>query len=192
MFKCLVFSALVFCQLSAFQNQALALEKIFLVRHAEKAEGWPKDSALSAMRPLSTAGVVRAERLAKYFSDLGISAVYASPTTRTLHTGLALATKSRVPLKADARSISQEQLPAFIEFLRHQHQNDQAVLIVGHSNTIPMILLALGATADCFPELGITEYPEGNFIEQYEGIWAVQMANSDCSGITRFELPKLD
>ncbi|MGH9361371.1 MAG: histidine phosphatase family protein, partial [Thermoanaerobaculia bacterium] len=63
---------------------AAALDAIYLVRHAEKAEGWPEeDRALDPFWPLSPAGIARAGALAPRLAAAGIAAVYTSRTVRT-------------------------------------------------------------------------------------------------------------
>ncbi|MGH7485373.1 MAG: histidine phosphatase family protein, partial [bacterium] len=65
-------------------SPAAALDVIFLVRHAEKADDWPAARDLDAFRPLTPAGAARAEALAVRLKGEGIAAIYSSRTTRTL------------------------------------------------------------------------------------------------------------
>lgn len=158
-----------------FSVPAGALDTIYLVRHAEKAEGWPPGRDLDAFWPLSAAGAVRAEFLASRLEMAGIAAVYASRTTRSLATGLPLANRLRVSLTADDASIKGEDMAGFLARLREKHPADRAVLVVGHSNTIPILLFRLGATADCQARLGIVETPAGPFVEGYDGLWRIDL-----------------
>ena len=61
-----------------------ALDTLYLVRHAEKADPWPGD--LDAFRPLNPAGEARAATLGNRLKNAGIAAAYTSRTTRTMET----------------------------------------------------------------------------------------------------------
>ena len=52
---------------------AAALDVIYLVRHAEKVDDWPAAPDLDAFRPLSAAGMARAEALAARLKGEGIA-----------------------------------------------------------------------------------------------------------------------
>lgn len=165
---------------------AAALDTIYLVRHAEKA-GWPSDRDLDAFQPLSSAGAARAEALAARLKTAGIAAIYTSRTTRTLATGapLAQAAGTPIPIIADDATTKPDEMDAFLARLREKHAADKAVLIVGHSNTIPELLVRLGAKPACFQRLGITGQPGSLLIEGYEGVWTVDLKKPGCEGIVR-------
>jgi len=69
--------------------------------------------------------------------------------------------------------------------LRERHAGDRALLIVGHSNTIPQILVQLGAAPECFARLGIKEKPEGLLIEGFEGVWRVELGKQGCAAVAQ-------
>lgn len=158
---------------------AAALDAVYLVRHAEKSEGWPQDRELDAFWPLSPGGQVRAEFLASRLENSGIAAVYTSRTTRALMTGLPLANRIKVPISA------RDDMETFITTLRGKHPADKAVLIVGHSNTIPTLLMRLGATPDCHEKLGIVKKGETLLIEGYDGLWKVDLGKQGCEALSR-------
>lgn len=164
---------------------AAALDTIYLVRHAEKAEGWPQARDLDAFWPLSPAGSVRADFLASRLEKAGVAAIYTSRTTRSISTGLPLANRIRVPLTADDASIRAEEMAGFLARLREKHPADRAVLVVGHSNTIPLLLARLGASADCSARLGIVGGPDGPLIEGYDGLWKVDLKRQGCEAFQR-------
>ncbi|HWM93357.1 MAG TPA: histidine phosphatase family protein [Thermoanaerobaculia bacterium] len=164
---------------------AAALDTVYLVRHAEKSEGWPPERDLDAFWPLSPGGQVRAEWIASRLEDRGIAAVYTSRTTRTLTTGLPLANRIRVPISANDDSILPEKMDAFLAALRGKHPGDKAVLIVGHSNTIPLLLARLGATPDCHAKLGIVRKGETFLIEGYDGLWKVDLKQQGCEALSK-------
>lgn len=164
---------------------AAALDALYLVRHAEKSDGWPQDRELDDFWPLSPGGQVRAEFLASRLENADIAAVYTSRTTRTLSTGLPLARRIGVPIAGNDDSITQEKMESFLNSLRGKHSGDKAVLIVGHSNTIPLLLVRLGANPDCFAKLGIVKQGETLLIEGYEGLWKVDLRRQGCEALSR-------
>ena len=164
---------------------AVALDNIYLVRHAEKVEFWPTARDLDVFQPLSPAGLSRAQALATRFKDAGVAAIYTSRTTRTLETGAPLAHATQVPIAADDATTKPGEMSGFLARLREKHPADRAVLLVGHSNTIPELLVHLGAKPDCFQRLGITGQPGSLLIEGYEGVWKVDLKKQDCEAISR-------
>ena len=171
---------------------AAGLDAVYLVRHAEKADPWPQDRELDAFWPLSAAGAARAEALAGRLEKAGrissIAAVYTSRTTRTLSTAMPLVARIKVPITADDASIHPEEMSGFLARLRERHAGDAAVLIVGHSNTIPRLLVLLGAVPECYARLGITgggDSADGLLIQGYEGLWKVDLRRQGCEAIAR-------
>src|SRR3954447_5062849 len=162
---------------------AAALDDIYLVRHAEKVAFWP--SEFDAFQPLSPAGVTRAEALAGRFKTAGVAAVYTSRTTRALATAMPLVEATHIPITADDATTKADQMTAFLTHLREKHEKDRAVLIVGHSNTVPELLVHLGAKPDCFQRLGIKGNPGSLLIEGFEGIWKVDLKKQGCEAISR-------
>ena len=160
-----------------------ALDTLYLVRHAEKAAGWPPEQ--DALQPLSPAGTIRAEFLASRLESAGIKAIYASPTTRTLSTGLPLALRTGVRLTAVEDSIKADRMGPFLAGLRTAHANDPAVLVVAHSNTVPRLLTLLGAVPECFERLGIVRRGDELLIEGYEGLWKVDLRRQGCEAIIK-------
>jgi phosphohistidine phosphatase SixA len=162
-----------------------ALDDIYLVRHAEKAEGWPANRDLDAFQPLSPSGLARAEALATRLKTAGVAAVYTSRTTRTVETGAPLARANHLPITAEDASTKPDEMAGFLSRLREAHAADRAVLIVGHSNTIPELLIHLGAKPDCFQKLGISGKPGSLLIGGYEGMWKVDLKKQGCEAISR-------
>ena len=169
--------------------QAEALERIVLVRHAEKLDDWPQDSELGALRPLGEAGVRRANRMAQVLETAGIAAVYVSATTRSIHTGLPLALLTEVEIIVDRRTVEPSRMEELIADLRERHPRDTAIMIVGHSNTIPELLLHLGGSSDCYDALGIADKGDYLLIEGYAGFWAVDLSKEGCEAIEHYEQP---
>ncbi len=162
---------------------ALALDFIYVVRHAEKADYWPPDRSLSAYQPLSDEGVARSQRLAEFLGDKGIATIYTSSTTRSLATAMPLAERTGAEVIADDATTDPTKMNAFLSALREAHASDKAILIVGHSNTVAPLLVALGAEKECFGRLGVFEARGGLWIEGYDDLWVVDVHRGGCAGI---------
>src|SRR5262245_27425846 len=72
---------------------AAAQKLIFIVRHAERADG---DMRNEKDPPLSTAGEARAEKLATMLADADIKAIYVSEFRRTQDTARPLASRLKL------------------------------------------------------------------------------------------------
>lgn len=114
---------------------------VIVVRHAEKAagEGEGDDPHLSA------AGEARARALARALENAGVTAVITTQWIRTAETARPTAraagvTAEVVPVKWDSISRNARDIAAAAR--RHR---GGVVLVVGHSNTVPDIVAALGA-----------------------------------------------
>lgn len=123
---------------------AAAQQSIVLVRHAERQRGEGDDS-------LSDAGRQRAERLAGLLKDAGITHVFVSDLRRTIETAEPLArlrnvSPSRIAIPAQGRrKISPSELQVRATLLAiSKLPRTAVVLVVGHSNTVPMFLARLG------------------------------------------------
>ena len=112
-------------------STAAAQSSIFIVRHAEKAGGDDPD--------LTKAGRARAKSLATVLKDAGITAIYTSEVKRTQQTAAPLAKA----LHLEPAVIPAKDRAALVAKLQGSSGN---VLVVGHSNTIPEIIKALGIT----------------------------------------------
>lgn len=121
-------------------------QTVIIVRHAEKADA-------SADPVLSEAGQARAQALAAALTDAHPSVILTSPLRRTGLTAAPTAeyhsvTSEAVPLDGGI----QAHLAAIVARVQALPE-DATVLIVGHSNTVPLIARALGyAEAADMPE----------------------------------------
>lgn len=112
-------------------SAAGATPVIFVVRHAEKATTGGNDPDLSA------AGRKRAEELARILKDSQIKAVFVTEFKRTQETAAPTAKAAHVdPTVVPANDISE-----LVAKLRAVNGN---ALVVGHGNTIPELIKALG------------------------------------------------
>ena len=102
---------------------------IILVRHAEKAAG---DDP-----PLTPAGTARAERLRERLTRQNVTAVYSTDTRRTQATATPTAADHGLEVRSyDAGSSD-------LATTLREAAPGQTILVVGHSNTIPALLVAL-------------------------------------------------
>jgi len=109
---------------------------VVVVRHAEKGTDDAKDPSLSAE------GQARAQRLAAALKDLPLTAVVASQFKRTQQTAQPAAQAQGLEVKV--REIGDS--PTFARELAHHIRQDHAghaLLVVGHSNTVPDVVEAL-------------------------------------------------
>lgn len=124
----------------AEQGPSRTATVVYLVRHAEKA------AEPAADPPLTAAGESRARALADLLRDAGIGAVYSTQFARTRLT--AAPTAARFGLEVTVLSAGGNvaaHARAVADAIRARPGG--AVLVVGHSNTIPTIVEALGAPA---------------------------------------------
>jgi phosphohistidine phosphatase SixA len=126
--------------LAAVADAAIGQTAIFLVRHGGKAT-----ESNEATVPLSDAGRAHSEELAGILRDAGIDAIYATDTVRARLTAEPLARARKLEIRTyaprDAQGKPAPQL--IVDRLRRDVPAGRA-LVVGHSNTLPEILAALG------------------------------------------------
>ncbi len=138
------------------ETEAFRPTTVFLVRHAEKAPRPAGDP------PLLETGLERASDLARLLGKAGIRAIYSSQYLRTRQTAEPLSKLSGVPVTIvpvgmnpmNQREPSRESIDGLVERI-HRHEGENA-LIVGHSNTVPEIIRALGG--DLIPVIDDADY----------------------------------
>ncbi len=118
---------------------------VYVVRHAEKQVGpdAPRDP------PLTEAGRRRAQALARLLSDVELVGVYSTDTARTRATAEPTA-------RAHKLSLTLYDPAAPGELAGSIRARGGAWLVVGHSNTVPGIVEALGGPGG--PDLADGEY----------------------------------
>ncbi|RNF30820.1 hypothetical protein NM04_10445 [Massilia aurea] len=103
---------------------------IYLVRHGEKAS-IGKDPALTPQ------GRLRAQNIATILHRTGIQAIFSTPTARTLQTAQPLAQQLGLTVERYDPATPK----ALVEKVKALHG---AVLVVGHSNTLPELVRLFG------------------------------------------------
>lgn len=136
-FVLLLSLALVSCSKPQPQP-ASASTIVLLVRHAEKAS----DAEAS---PLTEAGAERSQALVRVAEAAGVSAIYSTQFKRNRDTAQPIS--ERLKIAVTELPIKDLQNPAdygktLARDITEKHAG-QTVLVVGHSNTIPLVLEAL-------------------------------------------------
>jgi phosphohistidine phosphatase SixA len=114
--------------------------KIFLVRHAEKQSD-------DADTPLSAIGLARANCLAQTLKDAHIKTALVTQYQRTMQTADPTVKESN----AKQQRINAQETEQIVAAAK-QAASSGNVLIVGHSNTVPSIVSALGGPAVTIPD----------------------------------------
>lgn len=139
---------------------------VIVVRHAEKA------TEPAADPPLTAAGAARAEALVEAVGGLPVTAIVSTDFTRTRSTVAPLAARRGLTLEiVDARAPDHARLVAQGILARHR---GETVVVAGHSNTVPDIVAALGATR-----------PPPICDAEYDGMYVVRVAPSGSATVER-------
>ena len=137
--------------LAVIGYRSLTTTTVVLVRHAEKALGTIDDP------PLSPEGELRSERLAQMFGAREgagrLDAIYVTNTRRTQQTAAPLAARLHlVPVVLTSTDSA-----ATAARLLREHRGG-TVLLIGHSNTLPELVLELsGKQIEPIPEIDYAE-----------------------------------
>lgn len=140
---------------------------VFLVRHAERADVPGQDP------PLSERGRARAEALGRLLQSAGVKAIFTSQFARTQQTAEPLAKRlgvgpTAVPLAvktSNPREVTEESVRELTK--RVEAHAGGAVLIVGHSNSVPDVIRALGG--DTVPKIDEGSYGDLFVVTVYGG-----------------------
>jgi broad specificity phosphatase PhoE len=132
-----------------FESQATTT--MIFVRHAENAGPTSEDPGLSL------AGQQRAAELARQLADAdvvaGIDAIYSTPFRRTKETAQAIAEKLDLPINIYDEA---EDYEPIVDKMVADHKG-KIILVVGHSNTLPVMIADLGASKKV-PPIAENEY----------------------------------
>ena len=152
--------ALTVLLLAASSTPIYAQKTIVLVRHAEKASEPRRDPALTE------AGSARAQTLADILTDMNVSHVISSQFERTKSTAQPTATQAGLTIEVIGAGSSEEALNAVVEAVAARGAGE-TILIVGHSNTVPRLVHALGGPA--LEDLQEHEYDSIYVVQQGAG-----------------------
>ena len=128
------------CAPAAPTPAPVAPRTVYLVRHAEKGTEPANDP------PLTNAGRARAQALSVALGDAGVRAILTTQLLRTRETGRPLAERLGITAQVvGVTGAAREHAADVARAVRAQPSG--AVLVVGHSNTVPLIIEALGGPA---------------------------------------------
>ncbi len=120
-----------------FESQATTT--IIFFRHAEQTSHDEVDP------PLSEAGQRRVAELTRQLVDAdvvaGIDAIYSTPYIRSLETARPLADQLDLPINTYAADDTEEILDTILK-----NHKGKIILVIGHSNTLPVLIANLGAS----------------------------------------------
>lgn len=128
-------------QSAAVTPNSAATTVVILVRHAEKAPAPANDPVLDSI------GTRRAEMLLDVVRDASVAAVYTTPYARTRLTAQPVASAlGLAPNVVEVKGGTPAHVRAVADRVLAE-QRGRTSLVVGHSNTIPLIVRALGGAA---------------------------------------------
>ena len=181
--KTCIFSGGVFQLLmiiaTCLPRASAAQQTVIIVRHGEKIEKLESvdiDKDANDVKdakdpPLSVVGMARAEKLAQMLSATKINAIYVTQYRRTAMHAAPLATRQDItPMVVPAADTA-----GLIKRLA-SHGADETVLVVGHSNTVPLVLKGLGAVE----EVKLTE-------DEYDNLFMVVPKPGAAPTVTRLK-----
>ncbi len=141
-------SAFLLCAIPA--AVAAQPSMVIVVRHAERDTAPPRDPVLT------DAGVARARALYQSLSNAGIGSVVTTHLQRTQLTAKPITDSLKLtPIVVAASSPVAAHADAVAAAVRARPRGE-VVLVVGHSNTVPAIVAALGGPK--FPDLCDSQY----------------------------------
>jgi broad specificity phosphatase PhoE len=123
---------------TAFRSPTDPATVVLLVRHAEKASPDAPDPELSA------SGSERARELVNVARMAGVNTIITTQLVRTRQTAEPAAKALGVTPEVIATSAVAAHAKAVADAILQRHRG-QTILVVGHSNTVPAIVGALGA-----------------------------------------------
>jgi len=136
---------------------------IIIVRHADRA---------GSADSLSAAGVERAKALAQATKMANLRAIYVSDTRRARDTAAAVAAMAHI----QPETYPAKEGDALVKRILHDHLGE-SVLVVGHSNTVPLLIAAAGGPR-------IDEIDE----KEFDGLYIVVVTGTPECGATLVEL----
>ena len=138
----IIYTAIAISLAWFFESQATTT--IIFVRHAEKAASPAHDPGLSP------AGQQRVAELTRQLVDAdvvaGVDAIYSTPYRRTQETAKPIADALDLPVN----TYDAEDVEPILEHILKQHKG-KIILVVAHSNTLPVLIANLGASKKVTP-----------------------------------------
>ena len=121
---------MMFCMVS-FTACTTTVKPVYLLRHAERGYGSDPD--------LTPAGQARAQELKRILEIVPVNAIYSTDTNRTRQTAQPLATAKNLTMQIYTDTSVANAILSGSE--------EKIYVILGHSNTVPQLITALGGTS---------------------------------------------
>jgi len=172
-FYLLITSVLLGCTTQSAQRllgTAAQSTTFYVVRHAEKE--------LGSAPGLTPQGAARAQFYVDFFADTELTQVYSTPTRRTFETATPLAQSKNLEVEEYANGL---EFGEFTQGLITKHPGEH-VFIVGHSNTVPLLINGLSRTSD------YADVPHDDF----ERLYQVVVQPSGQAEVRLFRVPIAD
>ncbi|MCU1264247.1 MAG: hypothetical protein JWM21_565 [Acidobacteria bacterium] len=153
MFFAVLGAVVVFAYFATFSHP---LTTVIIVRHAEKN--------IEPNNPdpdLSPAGQARAQELVRMLGAAGINAIYGTQFKRTQQSAKPLADNLHLAINVMDAKKTGDLVNSILTINR-----GQTILVVGHSNTVPEIIAALGGGS--VPEIPDSEYDNMFIVNIYK------------------------
>ena len=141
---CILYFCFCFCPCCFIKSPVTT---VILVRHADRS---------GTLDALSSAGVTRAQELARILDETNISVIYVSTANRTQQTAAPLATQLGIGITI----YNTGNLQALADEIKSAHKG-KVILVVGHNNTVPQTINLLGVTPT------LTNIPEDDYDNLY-------------------------
>ena len=136
---------------------------VILVRHAEREPITPTNPD----PPLTTTGLTRAQALVQVANRAGLSAILVTEFQRTQQTAHPIATAlGIIPTVVNVGTSAPQHAQTIAQKILGSYQG-RAVLVVGHSDTLPLIIEALGVTPG--PTIGSDDFDRVFVLVKTEG-----------------------
>jgi len=164
---CLLMSACTPPARLAITSKSAPPTTVYVVRHAEKE--------LGSAPGLTEQGTARAEFYADFFAPTEITAVYSTPTRRTIETGTPLAKSKDQEVREYANAL---EFDTFSRQLLATHAGE-TIFIVGHSNTVPLLVNNLSGSKEH------TDVPH----DEYRRLYQIIVQADGTASVRLFEVP---
>lgn len=136
--RSLVCTHLSMLMLGIVSTTSFAQKAVILVRHAEQT---PVGGMMDGDPPLNHMGIQRATALTSHLKQTGLAAIYTSQYARARETAEPIASELGIPTQV----FPKDDVEGLVQRLKEKHARD-IVLVVAHSDTIPMLLRSWGHT----------------------------------------------
>ncbi|MCP4612474.1 MAG: histidine phosphatase family protein [Planctomycetes bacterium] len=131
---------------------------VVIVRHAERTSG----------DALTVEGEKRAETLARLLRNSDLAAIFSTKTNRTIETVNNTSERLDIPIQFYSST------PAVASLIKSEYAGN-TVLVVGHSNTVPPIIEALGVS------------PAPQIMNEFNNLFIVTIHNTGEAALTHLK-----